>query len=74
MAESWYFPETRPEALDSLEDITFVIDFIQDSIPRQAEAEYVLSDRGAAGFGLLLSFLQDTIIRSSIVLGKEVHK
>jgi len=71
-SESWYLPESAKDAVDCLDDLAAVVDFFQDTLPRKSEEEYSLSESGASGYGFLLMFVRDTLVRSSIVIHNEL--
>ena len=69
----WQTPQTPGEAVDTLEKLTDVIQFIADltAQPTLPINEYTFSQDGYSGLFFFLSFIQDTIHDCQVAISKK---
>lgn len=70
MPKSWYLPETPDSAVDTIEDIAFILDFLSDIYSQENPEPIKLSADGDAGLYFLLSFMRDSLEAAVGVLAK----
>lgn len=70
--QSWFLPENRQDAVDCLEVLPNIIDFLVETLPRGPEEEYVLSPDATSGLGFMLMFMRDTMETCNAIISKEV--
>jgi len=70
MPKQWYLPEKPDDAVDAIEDVAFILDFLSDIYSQENPEPIKLSADGDAGLYFLLSFMSDSLKASIGILVK----